>query len=130
MGYYRSRYVPERTIVAIVGDVDPERALALAREAYGDWPAAAGAVDPSPEEPDRREVRARTLRGDVSQAELVLGWRAVPPLHPDAHRAGPGGRGARLRAGKLALPHAARAGHRDLGRRPQLRARPSWASSA
>jgi zinc protease len=83
-GYYRSRYVPERTIVSIVGAVDPEEALAVAREAYGDWPAARGQVDPSPEEPTRREVRARTLRGDVAQAELVLGWRAVPPLHPDA----------------------------------------------
>jgi zinc protease len=83
-GYYASRYVPERTIVAIVGAVDPEEALALARETYGDWPAAAGAVDPSPEEPDRREVRARTLRGDVTQAELSLGWRAAPPLAPDA----------------------------------------------
>jgi zinc protease len=82
--YYRSRYVPERTIVSIVGAVDPDRALALARAAYGDWPAAAGAVDRSPEEPERREVRARTLRGDVSQAELVLGWRVVPPLHPDS----------------------------------------------
>ena len=50
-GYYASRYVPERTIVSIVGAVDPEQALALAREAYGDWPAAPGAVDPSPEEP-------------------------------------------------------------------------------
>jgi zinc protease len=82
--YYRSRYVPERTIVSIVGAVDPDRVLALARAAYGGWPAAAGAVDRSPEEPARREVRARTLRGDVSQAELVLGWRVVPPLHPDS----------------------------------------------
>ena len=32
-----------------------------------------GAVDPSPEEPARHEVRARTLRGDVTQAELVAG---------------------------------------------------------
>jgi zinc protease len=82
--YYSSRYVPERTIVAISGDIDPDRALELAREAYGGWPAAVGAVDPSPEEPPRREVRSRTLRGDVSQAELVLGWRTVPPLHEDA----------------------------------------------
>jgi zinc protease len=82
--YYRSRYVPGRTIVAIVGAVDADRALALARKAYGEWPAAEGAVDPSPQEPQRREVRARTLRGDVSQAELVLGWRTVPPLHPDS----------------------------------------------
>jgi zinc protease len=82
--YYRSRYVPGRTIVAIVGAVDADQALALARKAYGDWPAAEGAVDPSPQEGERREVRARTLRGDVSQAELVLGWRTVPPLHPDS----------------------------------------------
>ena len=84
VGYYRSRYVPERTIVAIVGAVDPDRALDLARRAYGDWPAATGAHDRSPEEPEHRQVRARTLRGDVSQAEVVLGWRAVPPLHPDS----------------------------------------------
>ena len=84
LGYYRTRYVPERTIVAIVGAVEPDAALAAARAAYGGWPSATGAVDPSPEEPARRAVRARTLRGDVAQAELVLGWRAVPPLHPDA----------------------------------------------
>ena len=83
-GYYQSRYVPERTIVAIVGAVDPDQALALARDAYGDWVPAPGASDPSPAEPPRREVRARTLRGDVSQAELAVGWRTVPPLHPDA----------------------------------------------
>ncbi len=83
-GYYRSRYVPSRTIVSIVGAVDPEEALALARATYGDWPAGDGAVDPSPEEPERREVRARTLRGDITRAELALGWRTVPPLHPDS----------------------------------------------
>lgn len=82
--YYRSRYVPERVIVAIVGDVSVERALELACRYYGDWPAAPGAHDPSPEEPPRREVRARTLRGDLSRAELALGWRTVPPLHPDS----------------------------------------------
>jgi zinc protease len=83
-GYYHSRYVPERTIVSIVGDVAPDEALALARSRYGDWTPARGAEDRSPEEPVRREIRARTLRGDVAQAELAVGWRTVPPLHPDA----------------------------------------------
>jgi zinc protease len=82
--YYRSRYVPERTIVAITGSLDLDQALDLAHAAYADWPAAAGAVDLSPDEPPRREVRARTLRGDVAHAELVLGWRSVPPLHEDS----------------------------------------------
>lgn len=83
-GYYRSRYVPERTIVAMVGDLDPDLALEAAREFYGGWPAAAAAFNPSPEEPPRRGVRVRTLRGDVRRAELVVGWRGVPALHPDA----------------------------------------------
>ncbi len=82
--YYTSRYVPERTIVAIVGAVDPDRALDLARAAYADWPAAPGAADRSPEEPPRREVRARTLRGDVARAELAVGWRTAPALDPDS----------------------------------------------
>lgn len=83
-GYYRSRYVPERTIVAMAGDLDPEMALDAGREFFGGWPTAAAAQDPSPEEPEHREVRARTLRGDVRRAELVVGWRGVPALHPDA----------------------------------------------
>ena len=36
--------MPERAIVAIVGAVDADRALELARAAYADWPAAPGAV--------------------------------------------------------------------------------------
>ncbi len=83
-GYYQSRYVPSRTIVSIVGDVEEESALALARETYGPWAAAPGAVNPSPAEPPRRTVRVRTLRGDVTQAELALGWRGVPALDPRA----------------------------------------------
>lgn len=83
-GYYASRYVPARTIVALVGDVPEDRMLALGRAAYGEWPARPGAEDPSPVEPPRHEVRARTLRGDVTQAELALGWRGVPALDPRA----------------------------------------------
>jgi zinc protease len=83
-GYYSSRYVPERTIVSIVGNVDPASALALARERYGGWAARPGAVDASPAEPPRTGVRVRTVRGDVAQSELSLGWRGPGPLDADA----------------------------------------------
>ncbi len=82
--YYSSRYVPGRTIVALVGSVPVAEMLALGRRAYGDWASATGAHDPSPDEPPRQDVRARTLRGDVTKAELALGWRAVPPTHADS----------------------------------------------
>ena len=83
-GYYRSRYVPERTIVAVAGDADPDAAIRFARDYFEAWPAAPGGVDRSPAEPTHHEVRVRTLQGDVRRAELVLGWRGVPALHPDA----------------------------------------------
>lgn len=83
--YYRSRYAPSRTTVAIVGDIDEEKALALAGRYYGDWAAAADTIPTGPEEPPHREMRVRTLRGDIRQAELAVGWRTVPPLHPDAY---------------------------------------------
>jgi zinc protease len=80
LGFYRSRYVPSRTIVAIAGGVSGELALRLARESFEGWEPAVSPMDPSPDEPRIREVRARTLQGDVRKAELVLGWRGVPPL--------------------------------------------------
>lgn len=84
LGYYRSRYVPQRTIVSIVAAVEPERALDLVRAAYGDWAPTPAGIDPSPEEADHDGVRVRTLRGDITHSHLALGWHAVGPLHPDA----------------------------------------------
>jgi zinc protease len=84
VAYYRSRYVPGRTIVAMAGDLDPEAAIGMARDLFGGWPAAEPGLDPSPAEPPRREVRTRILRGDLHHSHLVVGWRAVPSLHPDA----------------------------------------------
>lgn len=84
LGYYRSRYVPSRTIVSIVAAVDPDEVLDLVRSAYGDWKAPAGAIEPSPHEGPRTGARVRTLRGDISHSHLAVGWQAVAPLHPDA----------------------------------------------
>jgi zinc protease len=82
--YHVSRYVPERAVIAVAGDVDPDATLDLLARHWGDWPASSSDVPAGPEEPPRRELRVRTIRGDVQTAELRVGWRAVPPLHPDA----------------------------------------------
>ncbi|HEX7024047.1 MAG TPA: pitrilysin family protein, partial [Gemmatimonadales bacterium] len=83
--YYRSRYLPGRTVVSMVGDLDPETALGMGRDFFLGWPPAPAVLDPSPAEgTPHREVRVRTIRGDVRRADLVVGWRGVPALHPDA----------------------------------------------
>jgi zinc protease len=83
VGYYRSRYVPSRSIVSLAGGIDPEEALALVNQWYGDWEPGVAGTDRSPEEPSRRGRRAATLRGDVRQSDLIVGWRGVPALDPD-----------------------------------------------
>ncbi len=83
-GYYGSRYLPERVIVSVAGAVGAGPALEAVEALFGDWKPGPAAVDLSPEEPWRYDNRVRTLRGDVKQADLVIGWRAVPYGHPDA----------------------------------------------
>lgn len=82
-GYYSSRYAPQRVVIALVGDLDPAEMLAMARPYYADWAVPATALPAGPREISRPTTRARTLRGDVTQAELVLGWRGVGALDPD-----------------------------------------------
>lgn len=122
-GYYRTRYVPARTIVSIVADAPVEEILAVARAAYAGWPAADASVPAGPTEDRRTGVRVRTLRGDVAQGDLVLGWRGVPPLDPDetplemAAAVLSTGRGSRLyrRLRERGIATAAGAGHYSQG---------------
>jgi len=82
--YYRTRYAPERTIVALVGALDPERALAIGRRVYGAWTRTSGPIAGSPVERVPPPPRLRILEGDVHRPLAVVGWRGVPPMHPDA----------------------------------------------
>ncbi|MEO5798162.1 MAG: pitrilysin family protein [Gemmatimonadales bacterium] len=82
--YHASRYTPGRVIVTLVGDLDEDEALAALREKWGDWSRPDVPIAVGPPETARAEMRALRLSGDVSQAEVVLGWRGTGPLAPDA----------------------------------------------
>ena len=81
--YHATRYVPSRTVVAVAGGVEPNATLDLLEQHFGDWAPSPPRRDSSPLEPPRRERRVQTMRGDVRQADLILGWRGVPVLDPD-----------------------------------------------
>ena len=82
--YYESRYRPDRVVVGIVGDIDPDDTLRVARSHYGDWERRGEPVPGSPTEPAGVEPVIRILHGDVKRPLAVLGWRTVATLHPDA----------------------------------------------
>lgn len=82
--FYRSFYHPANTVLAIVGDVDPDRAIAEAEAKYGAL--SPGRVERSrgPQEESAVGFRYRELTGDILQTQIAFGWRAPGTLHPDA----------------------------------------------
>lgn len=83
--FYRNHYRPGNTILSIVGDVDPDEVMCSVERHYGALPDAPVATNPGPAEGDEPlGARYREWGGDVAQTQIVLGWRTVPPLHPDS----------------------------------------------
>ncbi len=82
--FYRNYYRPSNTVLAIVGDVDPDEALALARQHYRHLEDAPVLRTPGPAEPPTTGgFRVREWEGDVAQAELLIGWRTPALAHED-----------------------------------------------
>ena len=82
LAFYRRLYRPANTVLAIVGDVDPDEAIELASRHYGALPGADVGRSLSPAEVAPPGVRVREWDGDIAQAELVFGWRTAPLLDP------------------------------------------------
>jgi zinc protease len=85
VAFYRTYYTPSNALLVLVGDVDAERAMALAERTFGALPAAPPPppVD-SPEPPQRAERRVELAR-PAQLAAFAAGWRVPPARHPDAY---------------------------------------------
>ncbi len=81
--FYGNFYSPGNTVLVVSGDVDPEVALAEVTERYGELGPADVLRSAGPAEPDRRGFRYREMSGDITQTQLVIGWRTLPTLHHD-----------------------------------------------
>lgn len=84
VAFYRNYYRPSNTVLAIVGDVDPDAAIAEATKRYGHIADAPVIRSPGPQEDSPPGFRVREWAGDISQTELVFGWRTPSDSHPDA----------------------------------------------
>lgn len=84
VGFYRNYYRPSNTVLAIVGDIDPDAAIAEASALYGALPDGRVVRTPGPAEPGAPHgFRVREWEGDVVQTELLFGWRTPALAHPD-----------------------------------------------
>ncbi len=83
MDYFRRHYGPRNAVAAIVGDVDVEQVKTWADAYFA--PLLSGAPLPPvlAREPEQSGERRVTVDFDA-EPRLMIGWRAVSGLHPDA----------------------------------------------
>jgi zinc protease len=83
VAFHRDAYRPERTVVAVAGDVSAAEVRAAVEARLGSWTAAG----PAPVPPDRAAVpvapRSETIHRDLTQATILLGQATVSRTHPD-----------------------------------------------
>ena len=81
--FHRRYFVPNNTILAIVGDVTGDEAFATAEKVFGSWPKADVPAGPitEPPQPTRRIVIID--KADSVQTEIRVGQIAIPRKHPD-----------------------------------------------
>ncbi|HEY7394941.1 MAG TPA: pitrilysin family protein [Gemmatimonadaceae bacterium] len=81
--FYRNYYHPGNTILAIVGDIDPDEAFVEVQRAYGSLPSGEPSRFPGPTEEGVAGFRYRELVGDIGQTQIGIGWRTPGTTHPD-----------------------------------------------
>jgi zinc protease len=88
ISFYRSGYGPQGMVIAVVGAVEPDQALAQVEAAFGDWRGATHPREPLPPVPRLARVRREfvPLPGKT-QSDLLLGYpgpRRADPAFLDA----------------------------------------------
>ncbi len=83
--YYRTHYLPSNATVVIVGDVEPEAALALVRRLFGAIPRGSDPPAVRSAEPAQRGERRFKIRRPGDTAYLMAGWKAPALTHPDTY---------------------------------------------
>jgi zinc protease len=78
--FYRNFYHPGNTVLVVVGDVDPDEAMAEIVERYGALPPGTPARIPGPTEEGAAIFRHREWSGDIGQTQIAFGWRTPPTL--------------------------------------------------
>ena len=81
--YHARHYVPNNVFFVLAGDVDPDEAVAMVRERFGDL-APCGRCSPVlPAEPPPSGPRDRTIHFTTDLARLQMAWHVPAHGHPD-----------------------------------------------
>jgi zinc protease len=82
--FHRRWFTPERAILVVVGDIEAQRVIFAAAEAFANWNTARGAEPPlhSPPPPNRRELAIVPMM-NKAQADIAYGFVGLHRSDPD-----------------------------------------------
>lgn len=80
--FWRTRYRPANTVVAVAGDITHEQAVTLAAGAFGSGNGTFPGYAPAPALPAGERIRLG--KRDTAQAQVVVGLPGLPRDHPDS----------------------------------------------
>lgn len=82
--YHQKAIRPDQMVLVVVGDVEPDRVVELARQRFGPWTVAGEALLPDLSAVAPADIVAQNvIMPNKSQCDIVLGTTGVPRLHED-----------------------------------------------
>jgi predicted Zn-dependent peptidase len=82
--FFRTYYAPNNAAIYAVGDLDPDRTVALVERYYGDVPSGPPPAPVPPGEPPQRGERRARVRYPAHAPALLAGWRGPAARSPDS----------------------------------------------
>ncbi len=83
VAFHRAYFVPNNSIMAVVGDVVPVEALAMVTKVFGDWEKRDVPAFPMADPPQPTHRALVIDRPNAVQTEIRVGQLAIPRNHPD-----------------------------------------------
>ncbi len=83
--FYKNFYRPENIILAVVGDINTDKALAEIEKKYADFEKGRLVKAESPHEPPQNQFKYSVINGDVQQSYLRIGFHTPHIFHDDTY---------------------------------------------
>ena len=83
VAFHQSYFVPNNALIAVVGDITTDDAMAGLEKAFGSWKAAPVPVSQPPDPPESTKRVIVIDKKDAVQTEIRVGHLAIPRKHDD-----------------------------------------------